>query len=91
MVEFAQLVISARLALRYPHNAPLVLTQMQTATNHKPSVTHVQMATIAQLLAASTQQCLRLLAQLVGGVDLESLQAQLLQSVMLVSNAQLDQ
>lgn len=91
MVEFAQLVTSARPALRYPINALLVLIQMQMATNHKPSVIHVQMATIAQLLAASMQRCLRLLAQLVGGVDLVSLQVQLLQSVMLVSNAQLDQ
>ena len=49
---------------------------------------HVLTATIAQLLAASMQQCLQLPAQLVDGVDQESLQVQLLQSVMLDSNAQ---
>lgn len=86
-VEFAQLATSAQLELQRLQSALLVLTQMQMATNPRHSVTHVQTATIAQLMAASMQQCLQLPAQLAGGVDPESLQVQLLQSVMLDSNA----
>jgi len=91
MVEFAQLATSAQLELQHLQSALLALTQMPMATNPRLSVMHVQMATIAQLLAASMQRCLQLPAQLVDGADLESLLVQLLQSVMLDSNAQWDQ